>query len=295
MAIPRITLEQWAAFKAVVDEGSFARAAESLNKSQSSISYAIARLEEQLPTPVLEQKGRKAVLTEEGKVLYRHASQLLIQATEVEQSAKWLAKGWESEITLAVDVIIPLDPIFQALESFSEQSGSTRVRLLETSLSGTTEALLERRADLVLTPTVPPGFFGTPLMRITMIPMANPKHPLFELNRELSSTDLKQHRQIVVQDSGIKRQQDAGWLGAEQRWTVANFSTSIKAVKSNLGFAFIPEELAEQELQSGSLKPLPLIMKAERLLSIYLVIASQENAGPGTKALAEKIQSVSFS
>ena len=63
MKSPRISLEQWAAFKAVVDEGSFARAAEALNKSQSSVSYAIAKLNEQLPSPVLELYGRIAVLT----------------------------------------------------------------------------------------------------------------------------------------------------------------------------------------------------------------------------------------
>ena len=53
MRTPRISLDQWAAFKAVVDAGSFALAAEALNKSQSSVSYAIARLQEQLPRPVL--------------------------------------------------------------------------------------------------------------------------------------------------------------------------------------------------------------------------------------------------
>ena len=59
MRAPRISLEQWAAFKAVVDEGSFAKAAEVLNKSQSSVSYTISKMEELLPTPVLEQQGRR--------------------------------------------------------------------------------------------------------------------------------------------------------------------------------------------------------------------------------------------
>lgn len=98
MKLPRISLEQWAAFKAVVDEGSFARAAEALNKSQSSISYAIARLNELLPAPVLELAGRKAVLTREGKVMYRRASQLLAQAEAAEQTAQLLSRGIESGI-----------------------------------------------------------------------------------------------------------------------------------------------------------------------------------------------------
>ncbi|MBT6547795.1 MAG: LysR family transcriptional regulator, partial [Gammaproteobacteria bacterium] len=54
---PKITLEQWQTFRCVVDEGSFARAAEALNKSQSSISYAIGQLNAQLPQPVLRIEG----------------------------------------------------------------------------------------------------------------------------------------------------------------------------------------------------------------------------------------------
>lgn len=61
--VPRISLEQWAAFKAVVDEGSYAKAAEMLNKSQSAISYAISRLNDLLPSPALVLEGRKAVLS----------------------------------------------------------------------------------------------------------------------------------------------------------------------------------------------------------------------------------------
>ena len=78
--VPRITLEQWAAFKAVVDEGSFARAADALNKSQSTVSYSVAKMEERLPAPVFVQAGRKAELTEFGRAMYRHAAALIQQA-----------------------------------------------------------------------------------------------------------------------------------------------------------------------------------------------------------------------
>ena len=41
---PRITLEQWRCLVAVVDEGGYAQAAEALNKSQSSVTYAVQKL-----------------------------------------------------------------------------------------------------------------------------------------------------------------------------------------------------------------------------------------------------------
>ena len=67
MKAPRVTLDQWRTLQAVVDHGGFAQAAEALHRSQSSVSYTVARMQEQLGAPLLRIDGRKAVLTEAGK------------------------------------------------------------------------------------------------------------------------------------------------------------------------------------------------------------------------------------
>lgn len=46
MKAPRVSLEQWRTLQAVVDNGGFAQAAEVLHRSQSSISYTVARMQE---------------------------------------------------------------------------------------------------------------------------------------------------------------------------------------------------------------------------------------------------------
>ncbi|MBU2984939.1 LysR family transcriptional regulator [Saccharophagus degradans] len=290
--IPKISLEQWAAFKAVVDEGSFAKAAEALNKSQSAVSYAIAKLEEQLPTPVLTQQGRKAVLTEAGKQLYRHATDLLAQAATIENTAKYLASGWESEVTIAVDALFSMGAVFCALQHFSVSSPQTRLRILETTLSGTEEALLGRKADLVLTGTIPPGFSGTRLGEVSMIPVVGQQHPLVQLMQQsgpITEQELGRHRQIVLRDTGTKREQSSGWLRAEQRWTVTHAATSIEAVKNGLGFAFLPKEKILQELEAGSLIEVALAEKMERFISLYLIKTERQNAGPATQAIAQQL------
>ena len=115
MKYPRISLEQWLAFKTVVDKGSFALAAEALNKSQSTVSYAVSRLNEQLPEPVLVPKGRKTVLSDTGKILYPYAQQLLNQACDAEAVAKSLAQGVEAEVTIAVDSLLNMDALLLSL------------------------------------------------------------------------------------------------------------------------------------------------------------------------------------
>lgn len=303
MKNPRISLEQWATFKAVVDAGSYALAAEALNKSQSSVSYAIARLHEQLPRPVLTIKGRRAVLTEEGKVLYRRATELLRHAEVTEDFARVTAQGLEAEISIAVDLLLDVRLILPALDTLSTRYPFTRVRILETSLSGTEEALLEKKADIVIGSQVPVGHAGTPVKQIRMIPVAHPSHPLFtrrEHNERketaalgdpdgITEWDLKSARQIVLRDSGQRREQNAGWLGSEQRWTVSHFASTLKILRAGLAFAFLPEDWVEDDLRNGILKQLPLADSGERLIMLHLMLSSRENVGPATRMLAEAL------
>lgn len=289
MKNPRVSLEQWLAFRTVVDCGSYAMAAQTLNKSQSSISYAIARLNEQLPQPVLILDGRKAVMTDAGQVLYRHAEQLLNQASQAEAIASSLALGFESEVAIAVDVLVEVGSLVCAFEEFSQEFPHTRIRVLETSLSGTTEALLEKTADLVIGTKTPPGFQSRPLLQVKMIPVAAPSHPLVKNREDVSELELRSMRQVVLRDTGTSREQDSGWLQADQRWTVSHFSTSIKLLRSGLVFAFIPQNWIEDELAEGSLQKIPMAPSMDRLLQVHMMLADNQAAGPATKALYETI------
>lgn len=289
MSSPRISLDQWRALLAVVDAGGYAQAAERLHKSQSSVSYAIQKMERLLDLKVFEVQGRKAVLTDTGAMLVRRARLLLAEAGELEDAAQRLAGGWEAEVRLAVDHLFPVDCLFHALDAFSTTAPQTRVDLLETVLSGNEDALLKGQVDLAVTPIVPVGFLGEPLLRLRFVAVAHPEHALHRLGRELSYQDLRRERQIVIRDSG-ERRRDAGWLGAEQRWTVSHMSTSVRAVSLGLGFAWLPEHRISEQLHDGRLLALPLREGQIRRVELQLVFAERDFAGPATLALAQQLR-----
>jgi DNA-binding transcriptional LysR family regulator len=87
MSRAKSTLEQWRIVQAVVDFGGYAQAAEKLNKSQSSLNHAVSKLQHQLGINLLEVKGRKAYLTEQGEVLLRRSRHLTQSVEELEQLA----------------------------------------------------------------------------------------------------------------------------------------------------------------------------------------------------------------
>lgn len=286
----RISLDQWRALRAVVESGGYAPAAAAINRSQPAVTYAVQKLEGTLGVKVFEIRGRKARLTPVGEVLYRRARALIDEAGALEHAAHELAAGWEPELRLAVEFVFPTWLLLQALGDFSVERPDTRIELYETVLSGTDELLLARTVDLAICSQVPPGCIGDPLLQLTFIAVAHPDHPLHRLGRPLTAQDLRQHRQLVLRDTGSRRDRGVSWLGSEQRWTVSNKATSIHAATMNLGFAWYPEDTIRGELAAGTLKALPLREGAERRGQLYLVFADPDYAGPGARRLAAIIR-----
>ena len=157
------------------------RPRQSLHKSQSALTYAVQKLESQLGVKAFTIEGRKAVLTPTGQFLYRRARALLDDAGSAEQAARALSAGWEAEIRLAVEILFPTWLLLRCLDRFGAESPHTRIEVVESVLGGTGEALLQGQADLAISPRVPPGFLGDPLMRFRAIPVAHPAHPLHQL------------------------------------------------------------------------------------------------------------------
>ena len=287
--VPHITLEQWRALTAVVDAGGYAQAAEALHKSQSAVTYAVQKLESVLGVKVFEIKGRKAMLTAIGLLLYRRALSLLADAWGIEKAARSLSAGWEPEIRLAVEILFPTWLILDCLARFGVEGPDTRVELMESVISGTREALLEGSVDLAIAATMPPGFVGDPLMRVRFVLAASPQHPLHKLKSAVTLKDLQVHRQFIVRETGQQRS-GRTTIEAAQRWTVSNMSTSIIAARAGYGYAWLPEYKIRDELEAGTLKVLRMREGGERFAELYLVFADRDAAGPGTLRLAEIIR-----
>jgi len=285
----KVSLDQWQALVSVVDSGGYSNAAERLHKSQSTLTYAIQKLESLLGVKVFELKGRKAVLTPTGELLYRRATTILESTARLEKAAGELAKGWEPEIRIAADILFPTWLLLQCLGAFCAEHPDTHLELYETVLGGTEEALAARRVEFAIGSSVPQGFAGDILMPVRAVCMAAPSHPLHRLGRELTLEDLRRHRHIVIRDSGEQRARSAGWLN-ELRLTVSNKATSIHAACLGMGYAWYPEDSVRGELERGALEPLPLREGAQKAGTLYLVFADREAAGPGTLRLAEIVR-----
>ena len=289
-AIAKTSLEQWAVLAAVVDEGGYAQAAMALHRSQSAVSYAVARLQEELDVPLLVIEGRKAVLTPHGQTLLRRARGLLRDMNTLELLARSLKQGWEAELRLVVDTAFPRGHLMKIVAELQQLCPNTQMQLSDAVLSGAEEAIADGGADVVVTAHVPSGFVGELLADVTFIAVARPDHALFSAGHDPSFEDLTRYVQVVVRDSGLKHPRDEGWLGAERRCTVTSMEASLATVKAGLAYAWLPEHIVAESLRDGTLKVLPLANGTERRVPLYLVLVHSEVAGPAARAAVECFQ-----
>lgn len=284
---PKTTLEQWRVLQAIVEYGGYAQAAAALFRSQSSISYTVAKLQEQLGVALLEQDGRRMRLTQSGKALLHDARPLLEASFRLESRALSHSQGWEAEVRLAVDVLFPTTVLLQAMKCFSLQCAQTRIQLHEEVHSGVEDLLHEGMVDLAVADRVPHGFSGDWLMNADFTAVVAPGHPLLDIHRPLAAADLRQHAQVVVRDTGLRHPHDGGHLDVQQRWLVSNLVTAVEIVRSGLAYAWLPSHRIAGDLARGTLRALPLKTGQQRYGSLYLVMPVAEHAAPACRALAD--------
>ncbi len=135
---------------AIERHGSFAAAAEALHRVPSAITYAVQKLEEDLGVLIFDRSGHRAQFTEAGRELLREGRRLLAAADELESRVKRVATGYEVELRIAVDDLVPMERLFPLLDEFYQSSCGTRLKLLTEVYGGAWDALISGRADLVI-------------------------------------------------------------------------------------------------------------------------------------------------
>lgn len=286
---PKTTLEQWRILQAVVDYDGYAKAAQALNKSQSSLNHAVAKLQSVLGVQLLEIRGRKAYLTDAGEVMLRRSRYLTENVESLENLAENINQEWEPEITLAVDLAFDRNLLYRALQQFIPDSRGSRLKIIDTVLTGTIDAITEHWADLVISHQVPVGYLGEPLVDMPFVAVCHPQHAIASIPSPIDAEALMQHCQIVIKDTSNKPQEQSGWLRSENRWTVSQFDTAIDLLLQQIGFCWLPLHKVSKYIENDELYVLNINGSTHKRLSLYLITPQPDNIGPGTRLLSDLI------
>ena len=172
----RLSLDGLQVLDAIERKGSFAAAAAELHRVPSAITYTIQQLEQDLDVPLFDRRGHRAKLTPAGHELLNEGRQLLRAAADLECRIQQVARGWETELRIAVDTVIGVESLFPLVSDFYRETAGvsgTAIRIATEVLGGGWDALASERADLVIGASgdAPSGggFATLPLGRIQFV------------------------------------------------------------------------------------------------------------------------------
>lgn len=281
------TIDQWEVFQAVVQLGSFAAAASKMNRSQSTISYAISRLQEQFKIPVFEMKGRRAELTEAGKSLLADVEPLLNGFRMLEQKAASLASGEATTINVSVDSLYPDDRLFSALAELNHACPHLRQHIQKIPFLSSTHEFAVSGADLCISGFPAREHCSKPILDIRMRAVARADHPLHKVGRDLTRLDLIQHLAVLIEGTTAPEPKRQPHAKTQRFLAVHSIESAIEAVRSGMCFGWLPVYRTASYLSSGELVDLRLPLQSERMVRLFLVMKETESMTREKSLLAD--------
>ncbi|MCB1697804.1 MAG: LysR family transcriptional regulator [Pseudomonadales bacterium] len=139
------------AFRAVVEEGGFKRAAEALHISQSAVSQAVAGLEAKLEAPLI-QRGKELRLSDIGKRLFEHAVDMLREEQQTLEDIAHLKQGNAETLSLALSASINHFYAPQLISAYYQENPQTRMKIAELPGRSIISEVLSGNAELGLGP-----------------------------------------------------------------------------------------------------------------------------------------------
>jgi DNA-binding transcriptional LysR family regulator len=254
----RISLDALLILDAIDRHGSFAAAANELYKVPSTISYTVSKLEQDLGVQVFERLGPKVSITKAGSELLKEGRYLLKAATDLEHRVRRVASGWETELNIGMDSIFSPTALIDEIKAFCEVAKLTRLKFSQEAISGTWEALLDRRVDLLIGAVGEGpsggGYTTHEIGKMAFVFAVSPQHPLALINHPLGKKELSQYRAISVSDSVRNLPpRTVGLLFGQDTLAVANMQTKLAFQLAGVGFGFLPEPIARQAINEGLL------------------------------------------
>ncbi|RQR45798.1 LysR family transcriptional regulator [Burkholderia sp. Bp9140] len=254
----KLSFEALEALDAIDRTGTFAEAAELLHRVPSALTYLVQKLEGDLGVALFDRSGRRAKLTHAGRIVVEEGRRLLHAAEQLERKAQRAQQGWETEVRICVDEILPFDALWPYVHAFYGLEMDTRLRLSTEVLGGTWDALVSRRADLVVgaadEPPELPGLVARPIGMLRHVFAVAPTHPLAAMPEPLSMASVVEYRGAVITDTSRELQPRSVAVDAGQSTlALPTLAAKLAAQCEGLAVGTLPDCIAARAIAQGKL------------------------------------------
>ena len=294
-----LTLDQIQLFLAVVDQGSFSKAARRLNRAQSAVTYGVQKLEAQIGLPLFDRSSYRPALTEAGHTLLPRARRIVEETTAFRESSRSLASGLEPELTIVLDSMFPMPPVLDALRALSERFPTVPPRIYVQPLGAAAELVLDGSCMIGLMPLIFSDiaqFKRVPLLTIDLIPVVAPDHPLAMIAGPIETHVLHEYVQLVLTDrSALTAGRDYGVLSG-RTWRLADLGAKQSMLIAGLGWGNMPAHMVAKDISRGRLKVIQPVEFDARVAQLVMAAAylANRHLGPAGSWMVEYLATVAL-
>jgi DNA-binding transcriptional LysR family regulator len=253
-----------ATFAAVAETGSFTRAGQKLEISQSAVSQQIRSLEESLGSTLFARQARRVTLTQAGNVLLPYARQILRKVEEARAVVSDFEGLGRGRVSVGAGGAICHHVLPEVLREFSSRFGRIEVQIT----SGFSMETLARTTDgtvdlgILLLPVNNSAVVATELGRDELVAIAPPGHPWEALDRVRPRDFIDQTLVTYARTSETFRILERFLLEQGVFPTVAMEISDLEAVKKmvevGLGVSILAGWAVRREAEAKSLVVRPL-------------------------------------
>ena len=254
-----MNLDYLKSFFVIVESNSISKAAKKLHLTQPGLSMQLQSLENEIGAKLLTRSNKGVQLTEEGKVVFEHASTMISLENTIQNNLKNL-KTKDTFLSISSCNSLGAYVLPCSIYTFKEIHPDLKVSLEVCSSKDVINKLINHQTNMgVLTYKYEdPGLSMHPLIEDNLVLVSNPKVEY----SQIALDDLKNIPLIIQdEDSSIRKilskslkEHNISTDDLNTSLTI-NSSQSIKsAITSGHGFAFLPAIVVRQELRSNTIK-----------------------------------------
>lgn len=251
------TLQQIRLFEAVARCRSYTRAAEELHLSQPAVHIQVKRLEESMGLPLIEQSGKKLLLTHAGEEVYEAALDVLNRL----QSMTSRLSDMKGRVAGPVKVgAVESSKFFipELLGRFLREFPEVHPQLTVTNRAHLVERLLANQDDFVIMGEVAEhaALTVTPFMENLLVPIAHPDHPLakkknISLDRFASESFLIREQGSGTRAATERLFSEHGLKVSDPHMELGSNETVKQGVMAGLGVSVLSHSSLALELEMG--------------------------------------------